>query len=238
MANSYFKFKQFTVEQERVAMKVCTDACLFGAWVAATLPNADRVLDIGTGTGLLSLMYAQKNPLSVIDAVEIDAMAADQATGNFRASLWSERLKVHHSSILEFKQAQEYDLILTNPPFFENDLRSDEETRNKAMHDSSLTLDALKKSIGRLITPDGKLAVLLPSHRTEYFTDLLLSSGWHLLSGLSVKQTPRHNYFRSLLAFGKTPPQGIIQKELIIKDENNNYSSEFTALLKDYYLYL
>lgn len=247
MGNSYFAFKQFTVQQDKCAMKVCTDACLFGA-VAAGYFNDNiqplHVLDIGTGTGLLSLMFAQKNDNAIINAVEIDESAAVQANENFTSSPWKERLHVHHTSIQQFTNElinqsinQLYNFILTNPPFFEGDLKSPDDSRNKALHGSELSLNELLVSIQKLLAPSGVFAVLLPYHRAEYFIELAITAGYHLAKNISVKQTPHHPYFRSILFFGNTPST-IVEETITIKDDGNNYTPAFTTLLKDYYLYL
>src|SRR3954469_11797521 len=126
MANNYFSFKQFIIHQDKCAMKVCTDACLFGAYVADRFQITNskfHVLDIGAGTGLLSLMLAQKNSTVQIDAVEIDKAASEQAKENFKHSLWRDRLHIHHQPIQEFGM-NTYNLIISNPPFYENDLKS------------------------------------------------------------------------------------------------------------------
>ena len=132
MGNQYFQFKRFTVQQAGSAMKVCTDACIQGAFTAAyireQLPGASPVLDIGAGTGLLSLMLAQSGN-GTIDAVELDAAAAQQAAENFAASPWSERLRVFHTDIAHFNPAQRYPFIITNPPFFDNDLQGPHQRR-------------------------------------------------------------------------------------------------------------
>ena len=139
MANQYFQFKQFTVQQDACAMKVTTDACLFGAWVANRINGLDlkgkHFLDIGTGTGLLSLMVAQQTDAS-IDAVEIETAAANQAQENFEQSPWNNKLFLHNSSIQTFIPQHKYDFIFTNPPFFFNDLKSKNHARNIALHDS------------------------------------------------------------------------------------------------------
>jgi len=241
MGNSYFKFKQFTVEQDKCAMKVCTDACLFGAMAAAVgvdLPVA-RVLDIGTGTGLLPLMYAQKNSNAIIDAVEIDEPAAQQAIENFAASPWGERLTVHHGSIQQFASSvnERFDLIISNPPFFENDLRSDDAKRNLALHSSELGLEELLNCIDTLLDGDGVFGVLLPYHRSAYFKSLAIDKGFCLWRDISVRQTPKHNYFRSILFFSRQPVE-VVTESIVIKEADNNYSVRFVELLRDYYLYL
>ena len=140
--NTWFQFKQFTIHQEKTAMKVCTDACLFGAWVANKIElneiNADNILDIGCGTGLLSLMLAQKTKAQ-IDAVEIDKNAFEQAKENINLTEWKEQINIHHGSIIDFKSNKKYDLIICNPPFYENQLKSVDSARNKAMHATTLS---------------------------------------------------------------------------------------------------
>jgi len=245
MANNYFQFKQFTVQQEHCAMKVTTDACLFGAWVGEIVNRElgvvsqkveRRILDIGTGTGLLALMLAQKAPNAQVDAVEIDAEAAKQATNNFNVSQWIERLRVFNEDINKYEPVANYDFIITNPPFFDNDLKSDSNKRNLAMHSQALSFEELLLSIKRLLRDDGKFAILLPAHRSSHFEEIALAADFHLLEKVSVKQTPNHPSFRSMLLFGNEE-QTIVEKEIIIK-EGNAYTQAFTALLRDYYLYL
>ncbi len=226
------------IEQDKTAMKVCTDACLFGAWVAANVKNASRVLDIGTGTGLLSLLYIQQNSTARIDAIELESSAAEQAAANFRASPWSDRLTVHHCPMQQYDKAVAYDLIITNPPFFENALLSSQESRNKAMHDASLTLEELIRYIDRYLTEGGRVAVLLPYYRSSYFTGLMNDAGLNLLSGLSVKQSPAHDYFRSMHIYTKMQVYHPDRKDITIRETPQQYSEEFISLMKDYYLYL
>ena len=240
MANSYFKFKQFTVNQQNCAMKVCTDACLFGAWVAQNKQlKVDKILDIGTGTGLLSLMLVQKNPATVIDAIEIDEAAAMQAAANFQASPWNERLHIFNTSIQLFNQSpnQLYNFIICNPPFFENDLKSENVKRNFALHSTTLSLEGLLTAIDLHLKADGGFAVLLPFHRTKYFETLAASKGFYCAEKVLVKQTPEHNYFRGMLHFVRTKIL-TVEKEIIIKDRGNEYTPEFVKMLKEYYLNL
>jgi tRNA1Val (adenine37-N6)-methyltransferase len=239
MPNTYFEFKQFTVHQDKSAMKVCTDACLFGAYVADRFQRTKpkfNVLDIGAGTGLLSLMLAQKNEDAKIDAVEIDRAAAEQARENFKASPWKDRLHIHHQPIQEFG-FNTYDLIISNPPFYENDLKSDNTKRNLALHSSALGLDDLLDVVQKHISAHGKFAVLLPYHRSANFINHAQLKDLFLLEEISVKQTSRHPYFRSMLLFGKDKVQ-VKHSDLCIKEANDQYSKEFIELLKDYYLNL
>ncbi len=237
MANSYFKFKQFTIHQHKCAMKVCTDACLFGAVVAQEKLNDLACLDIGTGTGLLSLMLAQKNAAIYIDAVEIDANSAEQALENIMGSPWAANIQVHHADILNFSPGKQYDRIISNPPFFEDDLLSTNEAKNKAKHDTALNLMQLLNCVDTHLTKEGMLAVLLPYQRVNYFIEAAEKTGLHLSRQMLVKQTMKHKFFRGILFFErkKSVP---IYNELIIKDTAQNYTPEFAALLKDYYLFL
>ena len=238
MSNNYFQFKQFTIHQEQCAMKVCTDACLFGAWVAGLLQNKDAgtVLDIGTGTGLLSLLLAQKSN-AVIDAVEMDAAAFTQAKENFLQSPWKEKLHIVNTDITAFAPEKKYGHIISNPPFFEDDLRSTQQNKNAAKHDTDLTLQALLQQVKRLLKEDGSFTVLLPYHRVEYFINESLQQGLFCNEKVLVKQTPKHNYFRGMLLLSANKT-ATVKKEITIKEEAGNYTSEFNTLLKDYYLYL
>jgi tRNA1Val (adenine37-N6)-methyltransferase len=222
-------------------MKVCTDACLFGAWISEEVKtknlNFRNVLDAGTGTGLLSLMFAQKNLQSIIDAVEIDEAAAQQARENFEASPWKERLQIYSTSIKQFNAEKKYDLIISNPPFFENDLKSDDSKRNLALHSSQLSLEELLDAITKHLKEDGLFAVLLSFHRTEQFINLSIQRSFHLIEKVLVKQTPKHHYFRSILLFSKESTH-TKESEIIIQNDEGKYTEEFVQLLKDYYLYL
>ncbi len=248
MANNYFQFKQFTIFQDNCAMKVCTDACLFGALVANCDPDSYResfanrqdavyCLDIGTGTGLLSLMFAQKNAGVIIDAIEIDKAAAEQAKENFTASPWAERLNIFHSDILSFRSEKKYDLIISNPPFFEDDLRSPEETRNNAKHDTSLSFTGLLNATGTHLKREGLFAVLLPYTRVKSFIEEAVKSGLHIQHQILVKQTPGHDHFRGILFFKREKAKPV-HSEIIIKNEEGNYTTGFIEALKDYYLHL
>ena len=237
MSNSYFSFKQFTVQQDRSAMKVCTDACLFGAWVCHKAPANPtvRVLDLGTGTGLLSLMHAQENSSAHIDAIEIHPAAAVQAGENFQSSPWKERLQIIQADANSYPFTHTYDIILSNPPFFENDLKSKKAERNLALHSEALNLEGLLNIISRQISPAGRFATLLPWHRSVYFENLCLNKGYYPVEKVSVRKTSRHPFFRSMLLF--SAKKTIVQEtEIIIQNSRGIYSPEFISLLKEYYL--
>lgn len=236
MPNHYFQFKQFTVWQEHVAMKVCTDACLYGAWLASQIQDQTSIsncLDIGTGTGLLSLILAQKTPAN-IDAVELEAAAAQQAKENFEASPFANQLTVVQADINQWQTEQRYQLVFSNPPFYEHDLASPDVKRNLALHSSALTLEALFLAMNRLVESSGQMSMILPWHRREAAINHALALGWHLNEEASIFQTEKHKAFRSFLLFSQTAKTPFAN-EIIIK-QNGVYSQAFIALLKDYYL--
>lgn len=218
-------------------MKVCTDACLFGAFVTNTRLATSLCLDIGTGTGLLSLMLAQKNNNARIDAVEIDKDAAAQAQENFDASPWAENIQVYNEDILAFAPGKQYDCIISNPPFFEDDLQSPDQGKNNAKHNSTLNLVQLLNFTNEHLAPAGFFAVLLPFHRVEYFIENASKAGFFLTRKILIKQTIKHKFFRGILFF-KRLEKKTQYNEIIIKDTDNNYTPGFIELLKDYYLFL
>lgn len=193
-----------------------------------------RILDIGTGTGLLSLMLAQKT-LAKIDAVEIEKNAFEQASENFAASIWADRLTVFHTDINKFIPSEKYDFIISNPPFFENDLKSAAPHKNLAKHHDGLLLKDLLSAIEDLLTKDGKFALLLPFHRARECIGLAEKRGYYLEEKLLVKQTSAHDYFRAMLLFSKKE-KDLKSGDIMIRNEQGIYSDQFEELLKDYYL--
>ena len=220
-------------------MKVCTDSCLFGAWVAGKteqkIIRPKTILDIGSGTGLLSLMLAQKSGAQ-IDAVDIDKNSFVQASGNFIASPWNERLRAFHSDIKEWKTLCKYDLIIANPPFYENDLKP-EGNGSISKHSTTLRLQDLLLKAKNLLSEYGNFALLLPWTRTKWFENAASEYSLFLKEELEVQQTPLHHYFRTMLLL-QNQKTGTLKNELTIKNNNNEYTHEFIELLKDYYLYL
>ena len=221
-------------------MKVCTDSCLFGAWVASKIGCVaifpKTILDIGTGTGLLSLMLSQKSNAR-IDAVEIDTNAFEQAKENISASPWKERISMFNIDIKKWKAPLKYDLIISNPPFYENDLLSDDDGGNISRHSAKLNLEQLLAVVRKLLNDDGMFAVLLPWHRTAVFENLAMRHSLFIKEKLDVRQTTAHNYFRTILLF-QNHETIVSANEMSIKDDTNQYSAGFRNLLKDYYLHL
>ncbi len=239
MGNPYFQFKKFTIYHHQSAMKVTTDACLFGAWCAREIENGkwkiENLLDIGTGTGLLSLMIAQKNNI-VIDAVEIDGSTAEEARNNVLFSPFKDQIQIIKTNILDFENTG-YDVIVSNPPFYENELESQSKEKNTAHHGYGLKWEELFGIINKKLTDTGKFFLLLPYKRKTDLEILLEKESLHANNIVLVKQSVQHSPFRILLQGSKQKSQ-IIKSTLAITDEQKKYTSEFTGLLKDYYLYL
>lgn len=221
-------------------MKVCTDACIFGAFIARHIhrqkPDALNILDIGTGTGLLSLMVAQKNNSS-IDVVEIDAAAFEQAKQNFEQSPWKDRLNIFKADASQFYFPKKYDFIISNPPFFEGDLKSGNKKKDAAKHDTTLTLEQLLSVTGKLLSPHGIFAVLLPYQRSLHFIEIAVAANYFLNEQLVIQHTNIHPFFRIILVFGRQKTI-FASHELAIKNNDGTYTPEFIDLLKDYYLHL
>ena len=219
-------------------MKVCTDACLFGAYVASKDTITNSILDIGAGTGLLSLMLAQKTTAS-IDAIELDKDAAEQATENVNNSPWKERITVTNKSIQEYSRTiqKKYDLIICNPPFYENSLKSPDTIRNTAIHTETLSLAELTDAISLLLDKGSIVALLLPPYESSLFKNLMEAKGLYLNELVTVKDNAEGKAIREISFYSYIAKQ-VMTSEIIIKDKDNNYSPEFVSFLKDYYLYL
>jgi tRNA1Val (adenine37-N6)-methyltransferase len=237
MSNTYFQFKQFTVHQDQCAMKVTTDACIMGAWTPVPT-NARNVLDVGAGTGLLSLMLAQRFANIRIDAVEIDPGAAGQAASNFEDSPWSDRLKSICTDAAKFETPTAYDLLITNPPFFRDSLRGPNHGRNTARHDDSLNENMILELATRFLAPTGMLCVLLPVPEFNRFQELFKEHGWQATSILHIRHTANSAPIRNVGIFSRGTDLPIQEFELVIKNAAGVYTTEFTDLLRPFYLYL
>src|SRR5579872_2181794 len=203
MPNSFFRFKQFTVHQDRCAMKVCTDACILGAWFADKIPGWSGVLDIGSGTGVLMLMLAQRHK-GLITGIELDLDAYHQLKENIANSPWRQQLRVFPGDVRSFRFAGKFDFIISNPPFFENDLPAASDPANLARHSKELTLAEILEAIDANLSATGSFGVLLPFHRTAWFEEeARLKHHFALKEKLLIRQTPRHDFFRSVLWFSR-----------------------------------
>ncbi len=255
MANPYFQCKEFIVHQQHTSMKVCTDACLFGAWVAKqpSIEKAHSIVDIGTGTGLLSLMLAQvtESSKASITAIEIESQAAEEANSNFNLSKWSERLKLVNDSIQNYtgnfiakeNEKKRFDIIISNPPFYEGDLKSPDANKNKAAHSTELPWTSLVENVSSLLTDAGSFFVLVPTLRAYTMQKLAEAHQLQLVEEVLVYNDAKHLPFRSFLHFRKAKSPidkdiSVLRNKMVIKNTDNTYSAEFTELLKDYYLYL
>ncbi len=242
MPNPYFRFKHFTVYHDRCAMKVTTDSCLFGSWCAEEIKNASNeeetktILDIGAGSGLLSFMIAQKNNC-FIDAMEIDKAAAQQAKENVAASAWNDRIYVHQINALEYLYLQLYDVIISNPPFYENELESPDNKKNTAHHGEGLKLSQLMALIKKQLVNGGSFYLLLPYKRKTELEKMIANENLFIEKRIIVSQTISHPPFRIMIK-GNHFHSAIEEKQILITDNQKQYSVEFLNYLKDYYLYL
>ncbi len=237
MPNAYFSFKKFTVYHDKCALKVCTDSCLFGAWAAAYTNEAHTVLDIGSGSGLLSLILAQQTHAE-ITGVELDESSFLQALENVKHSPWSEKIKMIHADCRSYFPSEKFDFIICNPPFYEQMLSSEKNNEKQAKHDATLLLSDLISIFNRLLSPKGKLAILFPYYRKEELLKAMSMNGYYLHAGLDIRPAPQKDNFRFAAIFNRTKSVDSTEIAITIKDELQYYTPEFKALLKDYYLYL
>jgi len=231
-----FTFKQFHVNQDRCAMKIGTDGVLLGAWTPL-INNPYNVLDIGAGTGILSLMLAQRSNAEQIDAIEIDEDAYEQCVENFEASPWSDKLFCFHAGLDEFvdEPEDEYDLIISNPPFYTDDYKSDNTSRDLARFEDALPFEELIEAAALLLSDNGIFSVIIPFKEEERFVQLCQERGLFPLKITRVKGTPTAEIKRSLLAFTRIQQTPLID-ELVIETARHQYTPEYIELTKDFYL--
>ncbi|MFY0687301.1 MAG: methyltransferase [Cyclobacteriaceae bacterium] len=216
-------------------MKVTTEACIMGAWTS--VDQAKHILDIGAGTGLLSLMLAQRTQASII-GLEIDREAAREAQSNFEHSPWKERLSCLNTSLQAFKTQAKFDQIICNPPFFKNHALSDNSRRNHAIHTVSLTSEDLARRIKTLLNPLGKATVLYPKYEQSQMKDIMRRFDFYPDKELSIFNRPQDiEPLRQIVTYSSTQ-QSLETENLLIRDQSNDYSHEFIKLLKPYYLNL
>lgn len=232
MANDNFTFRQFTVRQDRCAMKVGTDGVLLGAWAA----GGRRMLDIGTGTGLVALMMAQRFPDGQITAVEIDTEACRQASENVQNSPFADRLQVLCSSVQDYQAEEKYDVIVSNPPFYDNSLRCPDGSRSKARHTETLTYRDLFFAVDRLLQPDGIFSAVIPTDCLSAFVAEGILRGFSVVRKTLVKTVPRKPARRALVAFSRQGGGPCPVEEVCLMDADGQRSSWYSALTEAFYL--
>ena len=229
-----FHFKHFSLFHHRSTMKVGTDAILLGRWVEVR--PTDVVLDIGTGCGLLPLMLAQKG-VNQVDAVDIDAASIEEATVNFEASQWHDRLKAYCTDIVDFQTDKLYDLIVSNPPFFNRFSKCDSERKSRARHnDAGLSYETLCAVVCRLLKPEGRFAVVLPVRVMAEFLKVAEKSGLFLRKRLNIIPIEGKEPNRVHLELGWGETAAIEEESFTIRDRNKRFTPQYNAFLKDYYL--
>ena len=237
--STLFKFKEFSIHQDKTAMKIGTDAVLLGAWVF--LENEiDSILDVGSGTGIIALMLAQRSFALTIDAVEIDNDAYEQTVTNFENSNWGDRLYCYHSSFQNFadeiaEEDETYDLIISNPPFYTDEFESENDARNKARFTSSLSFNELLKGVSKILSKKGKFAVIIPFKEEQGFVELAKENNLFLNRVCHVKGNPSSAFKRSLLEFSFEDKK-LKKENLTIEIKRHQYTDEYINLTKDFYL--
>ncbi|WP_333694276.1 tRNA1(Val) (adenine(37)-N6)-methyltransferase [Flavobacterium sp.] len=232
-----FQFKQFSIQQDRCAMKVGTDSVLLGAWCPID-NHPFSVLDIGAGTGILSLMIAQRSHAEQIDALEIDEDAYEQCVENFENSPWGDRLFCFHAGLDEFVEdpEDEYDLIISNPPFYSEDYKTKNSPRDLARFQDAMPFEDLVEATNLLLSENGIFAVIIPYKEEEKFIGLCAEVELFPVKVTRVKGTPNTEIKRSLLAFKRYELPVLEADELIIEINRHDYTDAYIELTKDFYL--
>lgn len=235
MANSFFQFKEFRVDQDKSGMKVTTDGCFFGALIQPLKIGA--ILDIGAGTGLLSLMLAQRTKAQ-IQAIELNEKAYLQASQNFKNSPWSENLSCLNIAVQDYHPSFQYDQIICNPPFFDGSPKGNSEGKNQAVHSITLSQEELITAIKELLKSEGRLWVMYPEYEMDQFCIKAKEEGFFAKQEIILRNKPESPVFRKIIEFKKSDHMEFEQKEYCIRNSNGKYSPEFIDLLKPYYLHL
>jgi tRNA1Val (adenine37-N6)-methyltransferase len=233
-----FQFKQFSIQQDRCAMKVGTDGVLLGAWTPID-HKPYSVLDIGAGTGLVALMLAQRCHAEQIDAIEIDENAFEQCVENFENSPWNDRLFCFHASLDDFMddlEDEEYDLIVSNPPFYSEDYKTESEQRDLARFQDALPFEDLIEAASVLLSENGIFSVIIPYKEEAKFIGLAKECHLFPFKITRVKGTPTTEIKRSMLAFSFTEHPNLTEDEVVIETARHQYTEDYIALTKDFYL--
>ncbi|TXD48197.1 tRNA1(Val) (adenine(37)-N6)-methyltransferase [Polaribacter sp. IC073] len=234
-----FQFKEFTIHQDKTAMKVGTDGVLLGAWCAVD-HYPDAILDIGSGTGVISLMIAQRSDAMTIDAVEVDESAYEQTVENFEKSDWGDRLYCYNATFIEFadeiaEEEESYDLIVSNPPFYTEDFETEDAARNKARFTSSLSFSALIEGVVKILSENGIFATIIPFKEEEEFINLAKEHHLIINRVCRVQGNETSEIKRSLLEFSFQASE-IKETHLIIETGRHQYTEDYINLTKDFYL--
>lgn len=237
MGNDYFRFKAFTIRQAHGAMKVTTEACILGAWASSRFPACGTILDIGSGTGLLMLMIAQLQD-NEIHGIEFEEHAYQESLGNIHESPWSSRMKVMPGDVRTYNPGIRYDLIVTNPPFYQHDLKRGSAPMDMAMHGTTLTLEELAAAIDRLLSPDGRAVILLPPHRAIDMQELAAIHGLRPEVILTIRHSRSHAPLRQILVICRKSAGEAVEEMLEIRGEDGDYTTACKQLLRPYYLFL
>jgi tRNA1Val (adenine37-N6)-methyltransferase len=237
MSNDTFEFKKFKIKQDKCAMRVSTDAVLLGAWV---IPNGSTsILDIGTGTGVIALMLAQKSNANIV-AIDIDKESTEQAKLNVAESIYNSKVSVLHSSFQELVRTsnQKFNLIVTNPPYFIDSLKNSNDTRTNARHTDSLSFEDLLTGVKKLLDEKGKFCLILPKNEATLFREMAQSKGLYLSKLLRIRtRLEKDSEKRHLMQFEFKESEFSESTLVIEKDSHRNYTQEYKDLTKDYYLH-
>jgi tRNA1Val (adenine37-N6)-methyltransferase len=235
MANDYFQFKRFNIQQDKCAMKVGTDGVLLGAWVSTESCNA--ILDVGTGTGLIALMLAQRSQAR-IDAIDIDGDAVGQASQNISSSVFAGRIQVYHIPFEEYaaKVRCTYDLIVSNPPYFADSLKSPDTKKNLARHTDTLPLSLLLSGSKPLLTLAGRIALILPCQRENELKEIVRENKLNIVRKTEVMPLPDASPKRLLIELSANLSTPCLSDTLVIEESRHQYTAGYIKLTKDFYL--
>ncbi len=234
MANHWFRFKQFTIHQDRCAMKVGTDSVILGSWVS--LEGVKRVFDAGTGTGLLALMVAQRSPVIFVDAIELDISAASQAKENVEASPFKDRIRVRQGDFMEMETDIQYDLIICNPPYFENSMLPPESRREKARHAGTFSPSTLLTHGKQMLKKGGKISIVIPADFELALASVAAENGLSPVRILDILPTPGSPVKRLCIEYLDGP--GLSEREKLVIEElgRHHYSEAYKNLTRPFYL--
>jgi tRNA1Val (adenine37-N6)-methyltransferase len=233
MGNSWFQFQQFRINQDRCAMKISTDAVLLGALAEADEPK--HILDIGTGTGIIALMLAQRFSEAKIEAVELDEQAAIQAGENFAGSKFDARLTIHQERIQDFATSKRFDLIVSNPPYFTAHLKAKGKERNQALHTDTLSFADLVKQVTRLLANSGRFWMILPPYESAVFQELALKQGLFSNQIFRLKDKPEKQVQRELVEFS-FEERSLRNFDILIKNQDGSPSEYYSKLVSGFLL--